>query len=147
MSASAVAGDSSVDVDGVVGNLQATVRHVGEVQAEMPTARRRRGRYVVKRLGVVVAVLALALGGAVLVRRAVQNDSPPLVITHWSNSHPMREGLLPEMAERFNADEHETASGRPIEVAVVLVRFGRAGDRPRRPGEGIRPAQRRLRGS
>ena len=72
-----------------------------------------------KRLSVVVAVLALALGGAVFARRAVENDSPPLVITHWSNSHPMRDGLLPEMAERFNADEHETSSGRPIEVAVV----------------------------
>ena len=33
--ASALAGDSRVDVDGVVGNLQATVRHVREVQAEM----------------------------------------------------------------------------------------------------------------
>ena len=40
-------------------------------------------------------------------------------IVHWSNSHPMRDGLLPQMAEQFNDADHETASGRPIEIELV----------------------------
>ena len=72
-----------------------------------------------KRIGLVVGVLALALAGAVVLRRAVANDEPPLVIVHWSNSHPMREGLLPDMAAEFNAADHETASGQAIEIEVV----------------------------
>jgi hypothetical protein len=31
----------------------------------------------------------------------------------------MREGLLPEMAAEFNAGDHKTASGHPIEVTVI----------------------------
>ena len=42
-----------------------------------------------------------------------------MVVTHWSNSHPLREGLLLDMAERFNDERHETASGQPIEIRVV----------------------------
>ena len=71
-----------------------------------------------RRLGVVAAVLTVALVGSLALRSAV-DEGDPLVVVHWSNSHPMREGLLPEMAERFNDEDHETAVGQPIEIAVV----------------------------
>ena len=32
-------------------------------------------------------------------RLAIDDAWDPVVIVHWANSHPMREGLLPEMAE------------------------------------------------
>jgi Ca-activated chloride channel family protein len=68
---------------------------------------------------IVVVGLVIVLVGALLVRRVVDDDEPPVVVVHWSNSHPMREELLPAMAEQFNADDHETPAGRPIEVVVV----------------------------
>ena len=71
-----------------------------------------------KRVALVVVVLAVALAGAFTFRDAI-NDSPaPVTVVHWSNSHPMRAGLLPEMAKQFNAADHETAAGRPIQVVV-----------------------------
>jgi Ca-activated chloride channel family protein len=72
-----------------------------------------------KRLLLVFGVLGIAFAGALVTRAAITENESPLVIVHWSNSHPMREGLLPEMAEAFNDGDHETASGRPIEIAVV----------------------------
>lgn len=72
-----------------------------------------------KRIAIVVAVLIVALGASLVTRAALQRGDEPLVVVHWANSHPMREGLMPAMAERFNDDDHETASGRPIEVVVV----------------------------
>ena len=49
-----------------------------------------------KRLGLVVGVLVVALVGALFVRAAIDGPEDPLVVVHWSNSHPMREGLLPD---------------------------------------------------
>ena len=49
-------------------------------------------------------------------RVAIDESEDPVVVVHWSNSHPMREGLLPEMAEEFNNEDHETADGQPIEI-------------------------------
>ena len=72
-----------------------------------------------KRLALVTFVLAAALVGAFAVRAAVIGDLPAIVVTHWSNSHPMREGLLPEMAAEFNSADHKTASGHPIEIVVI----------------------------
>ena len=72
-----------------------------------------------KRIALVASVLAAALVGALVVRAAVFDEIPAIVVVHWSNSHPMREGLLPEMAEEFNAADHTTASGQPIEIAVI----------------------------
>ena len=72
-----------------------------------------------KRLGLAVSVLVVALVGSLLVRVAVADNRAPLVVVHWSNSHPMRDGLLPEMAEQFNDADHETASGQPIEILPV----------------------------
>lgn len=71
-----------------------------------------------KRLVAVPLVLAAALGGAIVLRNGI-DDPDPVIVVQWSNSHPMRAGLLPEMAKRFNSANHETASGRPIEVVVV----------------------------
>ena len=73
-----------------------------------------------KRVAVVVSVLLMALVTAIAVRVALPDDLPPVVVVHWSNSHPMREDLLPKMAEEFNAGGHTTPSGHPIEVVLVL---------------------------
>jgi Ca-activated chloride channel homolog len=72
-----------------------------------------------RRFFAVGGVLIAALVGAIVVRAAVTEHQDPLVIVHWANSHPMRSGLLPDMAESFNSEDHETSSGRPIEVVVV----------------------------
>jgi Ca-activated chloride channel family protein len=72
----------------------------------------------VKRLGLVVGVLAIALVASVAVR-VTFDGKEPVVVVHWANGHPMRDSLLPEMAERFNKEKHETSDGRPIEVVVV----------------------------
>jgi Ca-activated chloride channel family protein len=73
----------------------------------------------VKRITLVVVILVVALVSALAVRSTVSEDENPLVIVHWSNSHPMRAGLLPDMAAKFNAEKHKTASGRPIKVELV----------------------------
>jgi Ca-activated chloride channel family protein len=72
-----------------------------------------------KRVALVASVLAAVLVGALVVRVAVFDDLPPVVVVHWSNSHPMRDGLLPEMAEEFNGAGHKTASGHPIQIVVI----------------------------
>jgi len=96
----------------------------------------------VKRFVVVPLVIVAALATSLVVRHVVEKHPEPLVIVHWSNSHLMRHGLLPEMAETFNRRHHKTSTGRPIEVEVVtcdskpqtedlLSRvngFGRSGD-------------------
>ena len=41
------------------------------------------------------------------------------MVVHWSNSHPLREDLLLRMADQFNDANHETSSGRPIEIKIV----------------------------
>ena len=71
-----------------------------------------------KRLAFVGGVLVVALFAAVAARASI-DEPDPVVIVHWANSHPMREGLLPEMAEEFNKEDHETADGRPIEVVMI----------------------------
>lgn len=72
-----------------------------------------------KRLAVVLLVLAVGLTGAIVLREIVDSDADPVIVVQWSNSHPMREGLIPEMAKRFNSADHETAAGRPIQVLVL----------------------------
>jgi Ca-activated chloride channel family protein len=73
----------------------------------------------VNRIVIVIGVLVVALVGAVAVKTVVIQPEQPLVIVQWANSHPMRDALLPAMAEQFNDADHTTASGRPIEVEVV----------------------------
>ncbi|MFL6203799.1 MAG: extracellular solute-binding protein [Acidimicrobiales bacterium] len=72
-----------------------------------------------KRLGVAVSILVVALVASLLVRVAIVESEDPLVVVQWSNSHPLREGLLEDMAERFNDEGFEAASGQPIEIKVV----------------------------
>lgn len=72
-----------------------------------------------KRLGLIVAALAVGVVGAVVVRDAIAGDAEPVVIVHWANSHPMRDGLLSDMAESFNKAHHTTPSGHPVEVVVI----------------------------
>ena len=73
----------------------------------------------VNRFAVVAGVLVVALVGAFMVNAIVGgDDDDPITVVHWSNSHPMREGLMPEMAEAFNDAEHEV-DGRRIEVELV----------------------------
>ena len=104
-----------------------------------------------KRLAFVGGVLVVALFAAVAARASI-DEPDPVVIVHWANSHPMREGLLPEMAEEFNKEDHETADGRPIKVVVIscdssdqaadLVGAGRGRTPPKREchGESDGPA-------
>lgn len=72
-----------------------------------------------KRVIAVIAVLALAAAGAVLVRDRLHHDEDPFVIIHWANSHPMRKGLLPDMAAEFNKGHHHSTNGQPIKVVVI----------------------------
>ena len=48
----------------------------------------------------------------------VDPPTEPVVVTHWTSSHLMRVGLLPEMADQFNQSGHRTQSGRPMVVQV-----------------------------
>jgi Ca-activated chloride channel homolog len=96
-----------------------------------------------KRVAVVVSVLVMALVGAIAVRVALPDDLPPVVVVHWSNSHPMREDLLPKMAEEFNAGDHRTPSGHPIQVVLVPCdSFAQVEDLVSRVGSGGPPRQR-----
>jgi Ca-activated chloride channel homolog len=72
-----------------------------------------------RRIAIAVGVLVVALVGAIAVREVAATNEEAIVVVHWSNSHPMREGLMPAMAEEFNDADHETAAGQPIEVVVV----------------------------
>ena len=72
-----------------------------------------------KRFFAVGGILVVVLVGSLVLRAVVTEEEDPLIVVHWANSHPMRPGLLPDMAEEFNSDDHETASGRPIEIVVV----------------------------
>ena len=72
-----------------------------------------------RRVVLVIGVLVVALAGAIVIRGVTNDSEDPLVVVHWSNSHPMRDGLLPAMVEEFNAADHETSDGRPIEVELV----------------------------
>ncbi len=72
-----------------------------------------------KRLAAVLLVLAAGLAGAIVLRDVIETNPDPVIVVQWSNSHPMREGLIPEMAKQFNSDGHETAAGRPIQVVVL----------------------------
>ncbi|MFM2077245.1 MAG: hypothetical protein RJA49_1135 [Actinomycetota bacterium] len=67
----------------------------------------------------VVSVLALFAFGAVVARNAIREHRVVVEVVHWSNSHLMRDGLLPSMAKKFNAARHMTASGALIKVVVV----------------------------
>ena len=46
---------------------------------------------------------------------------PTVKVVHWATGHLTRDGLLPEMAEEFNAAGHRTASGKKIDVEVYNV--------------------------
>jgi len=73
----------------------------------------------VKRLLIVPIVIVGALASSLLVRHVVEAHQETVVIVHWSNSHPMRDGLMPDMAEAFNRQHHKTPSGKLIKVVVV----------------------------
>ncbi len=95
-----------------------------------------------KRVALVACVLAAAVVGAVVARAAVFDDPPAIVVVHWSNSHPMREGLLPEMAERVQrrATTRQRRASRSRSSCRV-VRLGQCRPTTSSPGShGIRPA-------
>ena len=82
-----------------------------------------------KRLGVVVSVLVVALVGSLLARVAIVESEDPLVVVHWSNSHPLREDLLQKMADRFNDENPETAVWPAHRDQDRALRLGGAGGR------------------
>jgi Ca-activated chloride channel family protein len=72
-----------------------------------------------KRLVLVAGVLVVALGASVAIKSIINGgDHTPVVVVQWANSHPTREGLLIDMAEKYNEEDHEI-DGHPIEVKVV----------------------------
>ena len=77
-----------------------------------------------RRNGLLAAIVAiwLAAVGAIFAftgeSDAVDAPVEPVVVTHWTSSHLMREGLLPEMAAQFNEAGHRTQSGKPVVVEV-----------------------------
>ena len=97
---------------------QESHRRIGRTGRRARTGRRG-AQQPMKRITLVIGILVIALVGAFALRDAVTDHPDPLVIVHWSNSHPMREGLLPQMAEQFNEAGHKTSSGRPIEIKLV----------------------------
>ena len=78
-----------------------------------------RGGPRTRRFGVVVGILVTALVASLFARAAVSEGADELVVVHWANGHLTRDGLLPDMADRFNADRVRTSGGRPIKVVVV----------------------------
>ena len=72
-----------------------------------------------KRLALVAGLLVVALLAASVVKNIVFPAKDPVVVVQWANSHPTRPGLLLDMAEQFNSEDHETDDGRPIKVKVV----------------------------
>ena len=48
-----------------------------------------------RRIAIAVGVLVVALVGAIAVREVAATNEEAIVVVHWSNSHPMREGLMP----------------------------------------------------
>ena len=72
-----------------------------------------------KRLIVVAIVMVGALASSFLVRHVVEAHQETVEIVQWSNSHPMRKGLLPDMAKAFNREHHKTAAGQIIKVVVL----------------------------
>jgi len=67
--------------------------------------------------GSLLIIAALWLVGFIAIV-AFQPSGPPVTVVHWANGHMTRPGLLPQMAERFNAANHRTANGQRIAVRV-----------------------------
>ncbi len=64
-------------------------------------------------------VWALGIGGFFLLAFIFRPDPPPTVwVYHWTTGHLTRDGLLFEMAQDFNGEDHETADGTRIQVRV-----------------------------
>jgi len=71
-------------------------------------------------------VLVFFTVGSIVVRVLWPEPPEPTVeVVHWSNTHLMREGLLPVMAEQFNEAGHSTESGKRIVVNVFSTGSGK----------------------
>ncbi len=66
----------------------------------------------------VVAVGVLALIAWSLVTSDIFGGGERIEIVHWSTGHLTRDGLLPEMAQKFNEQNHRTPAGQRIQVKV-----------------------------
>jgi hypothetical protein len=70
------------------------------------------------RNGVLMIIAGLWLVGFTTIVAARRPEEPILTVVHWTNGHMMRPGLLPQMAEQFNAAHHTTQTGQRIVVQV-----------------------------
>jgi Ca-activated chloride channel family protein len=73
-----------------------------------------------------VAVAAIVIIGLRLVTSAGDSAALHLAgragqtveVVHWSNGHLMRAGLMKDMADKFNSEDHRSTDGRRIHVQV-----------------------------
>ena len=61
-----------------------------------------------------LALLFASTACAVGVGDPPSAPEPTVEVMHWATGHLFRDGLLPEMADQFNAERHRTDSGRLI---------------------------------
>ncbi len=69
---------------------------------------------------IAVAVIVVA-GGFSYLGFTLTRPEPPLILHHWTTDDLTHDGLLNEMAARFNSEGHLTQSGRRFEVRVTTV--------------------------
>src|SRR5438552_18732102 len=65
-----------------------------------------------------MVIAGVWLVGFTTIVAAKWSEGPAITVVHWANGHMMRAGLLPQMAEQFNAARHATRSGQRIVVQV-----------------------------
>ena len=75
----------------------------------------------------IIVGLILILGVAGILRM-VGRPGQSVEVVQWSNSHMMREGLMPDMEKRFNEAGYTTKSGKRIVVKVFIHGSGATSD-------------------
>jgi Ca-activated chloride channel family protein len=66
---------------------------------------------------IILVLIAATVGGGLF--RFFWSGGERLVVVHWTTGHLMRNGLLPEMAVKFNQAAHRTQFGKRIEIKVI----------------------------
>ena len=80
-------------------------------------------------LSLIATIWVLGIGGFFLV--GLIQPPPPeptVVVEHWATGHLFRDGLLREMAEKFNDEDHRTPDGTRIVIKVWNVPSQLQGD-------------------
>jgi Ca-activated chloride channel homolog len=67
-------------------------------------------------IAMILVVVIVLVGSSIMHIRSC--EILPVTVVHWSNSHLMRSGLMNEMADQFNQEQHWTRHGQRIEIQV-----------------------------